>query len=235
MLTFDLQDIENRFNTIHDATPALDIDPRLSKPLIDTYPPPSYDEAIDDLPPEYSEAAPLAQRKVPAGDVDFKITGSKENSHRPIDFDTPAGIREHKGGKKKKGGGGGGGAGKSNPPPPANDPPPPPEDSNENPDEGAGDGAGDGNGDDGNNGGDGGDGGDDDWNAWGTATTSKKKKQKEKEEEERKAQEEADQKAGDLSWADEAENDDSWADAMTAGKTKKKDKVCLLTVWIEFH
>lgn len=225
-----MQDIERRLNTFRDATLAFEIDLRLPERLSNDISPPPYDEAISDLPPDYSVASPLAQRRTWAYETGVEeIRGSKtRSSHQVIDFESPFGIREHKGKKKK------GAAAKPAAPPPTNDPPPPPpEENSDRPDDGGGDagGSGDGNGDDGNNG------DDDGWgDPWGTATSSKMKKQQKKEEEERLAKEEEERKAQEeadaakntgLSWADDADgdNDDSWA-GVGAGKKKKKGKVC---------
>lgn len=170
-------------------------------------PPPSYQDAMNDLPPGYDTLAPLARQKdlIHESGPDKTSRVDEGNcSSRPIDFDDPTGIREYKGGKKKKnkggaGGGGGGGGGGGAPPEEST---PPPEDNNgEQPNEGgdAGQNNGDGGNDggdpgDGNNGGDGnGDGGDggDDWgDAWNTTTNKKDKKKKKQEEEERKRKEE---------------------------------------------
>lgn len=172
-----------------DTTITIRNDLRLLGPFDHSPPPPSYGDAIKDLPPEYSAIAPVAQQRdlIRATGPERRESPKTRSSHRIIDLESPSGIREHKG-KKKKGAGA-----KNTAPPPANDPPPPPppEDSGEKQDEGAGNDGGGGNGDDDNNGGDGGGGGDDDWgDAWGTATSKKKKQKKKEEEEEQKLKEE---------------------------------------------
>jgi hypothetical protein len=207
---------------------------RAPEPLLDDQPP-SYDDVIHDLPPEYSALPPLAQRKhrvlssAPQTPRDKSATKSSALLEDRmldvrIDFEILTGVREHK--KKKP-------AAKKAPPPPS---PPaggssdPPADEQTN-----GDGGGDG-GDTGDAGGagDGGDGGDggDDWGDWNVSGKKKDKKKKEEEEEaERLAKEEEERKAAeesatkDLSWADDAGGgDDSWAGFNTVGK-KKKSKV----------
>lgn len=204
-----------------------------------TPPPPSYDDAVNDLPPEYPALPPLAERKTPlSSSAPLAPATKSRNQSRSlykdtildvyIDFENPVGVREH---KKKKGGGGG--AAKK----PAAPPPPPDNGGSSNDggdDQANGDansggdaGGGDGGGDDGSGGGGGGgdDGGGDDWNAWGTvAGTKKKSKKQEEEEEERKAAEAA---KNNLSWADDVDEGgggDDWAGFTTAGK-KKKGKV----------
>jgi hypothetical protein len=193
-----------------------------------TTPPPSYDDAIADLPPDYSTLPPLATQK---SVFDAPVTPAAKSRDQSsallkdrsldvyIDFENPVGVREH---KKKKGGA----APKkvSAPPPPADN-----GGSSDNPgdDQAAGDGGGDAGGGDGGGDGDGdGDGGENDgWNDWTTSGSKKKnKKKEEEEEEERKAAEAA---AGNkLSWADDMDEgaDDSWAGFATVGK-KKKGKV----------
>lgn len=171
---------------------------RLPEPPSYDQPPPSYDDVIHDLPPEYSALPPLAQRK----STTISLTPqTHQKSHKPsssflkdrmldvrIDFENPTGVREHK--KKKPAGG------KKAAPPPSPSPPPPPPpaggadggDGNSNGDAGAGGDSG------GAGGGDGGDGGDD-WNAWNVSGKKDKKKKLEEEEEERKAKEEEERKA----------------------------------------
>lgn len=205
-----------------------------------SHPPPSYSEALNDLPPDY-DYAPSAQQKILPGLVRVsRYTSTGKNIRRKspglltdpahdvsIDWTTPIGIREHK--KKKKGG-----AAARNTS--GND-----DGENEHAEEGGEDGGG--GGDAGNeggaagngNGGDGdGDGDGDGWDEWVTTGNKKKDKKKKKEEEARKAEEErlakeeeekADAGGGgnNLSWADEMDgNDDSWAGFATVGKKKKK-------------
>lgn len=198
------------------------------------HPPPSYTDAVNDFPPDYATIAPFARQKNLAQDA--PATRAKKPHTPPssllvdpacdvgIDWENPAGIREHK--KKKPA------AKKATPAPQSsannagND-----DQADEGGDDGGdgggdGDGAGDGNGDDG--GGDDGDG--DGWDDWTTPASKKKDKKKKKEEEEQKAKEEEEAKAGggnNLSWADEMDGgDDSWAGFATVGKKKKKGKVC---------
>lgn len=205
----------------------------LNSPQLPSYtqPPPSYDDAIADVPPEYSTFPPLAERHIAKCDYapSTPATKSSEKSHSfwkndiinvDIDFGNPVGVREH---KKKK------------PAAKKAAAPPPPADTgggsdNAGGDSPGGDGGGDAGGGDagGDGGGDGGGGGgDDDWNAW-TTTGSKKKTKKEEEEEEeaRKAAEAS--AANNLSWADEADDGggDDWAGFAEVGK-KKKGKVGL--------
>lgn len=203
---------------------------RTPAPPVYTNPPPSYEDAIRDLPPDYTALPPLAERKnaVITAAPQTPVTKSNKRSSSLlkdrsldvyIDFESPAGVREHK--KKKaaakrtvplsppanSGGGGSDNAG----------------DDQANGDGGGGDAGGGEGGGDGD--GDGG-GGDDDWNAW-TVSGSKKKSKKKEEEEEEEKKKAAEASAGNtLSWADEVEDgaDDSWAGFATVGK-KKKGKV----------
>lgn len=210
-----------------------------------TSPPPSYEDAVHDLPPDYAVLPPLAERKTvvfhpapatPAKSRDQKSDLWKDDLlNTEIDFQSPLGVREHK--KKKAGtnkkpvatnstqpsGGGDDNAGE--------EPPPAEGDGGDGGDAGGGDGG------DGGGGGGGDGGGDDDWNAWTTSGSKKTKKQKEEEEEqERLAKEEEERKAAEasaannLSWAEDAGGggDDSWAGFDNVGKKKKKGKVCLL-------
>jgi uncharacterized membrane protein YgcG len=207
-------------------------------------PPPSYDDAVNDLPPEYPALPPLAERKTALSSVapPAPVTKSRSQSHSLykdtsldvyIEFESTAGVREH---KKKKGGGGGAAKKPAAPPPPADtggssngagD-----DQANGDGNSGGDTGGGDGGGDDSGGGGGGGDGGGDDWNAWGTVGSTKKKtkKQEEEEEEERKAAETAATAKNNLSWADDAEDGggDDWDGFNTAGK-KKKAKVSKYT------
>lgn len=199
-----------------------------------TEPPPSFDDAVSDPPPEYPALLPLAERKTALSPAAPPAPATKSRGRSrslykdtfldiDIDFEIPVGVREHK--KKKPSGGG---AAKK----PAAPPPPPDNgggsndagDSQSNGDGKSGGDAsgGDGGGDDGKGGG-GDDGGGDDWNAWGTVAGSKKKKKEEAEEEEKKAAEAATKNT--LSWADDVEEGgDDWAGFTVAGK-KKKSKV----------
>lgn len=202
-------------------------------------PPPSYDDAVNDLPPEYPALPPLAERKTALSHTAPPTPATKSRSQSRslykdasldvyIDFESTVGVREH---KKKKGGGGGAAKKPAAPPPPADTG----GSSNDAPDDQAngdtnsgGDAGGDGGGDDSGGGGGGGGDGGEDWNAWGTVSSTKKKtkKQEEEEEEERKAAEAAAAAKNTLSWADDAEDGggDDWAGFTTAGK-KKKGKV----------
>jgi hypothetical protein len=197
-----------------------------------TAPPPSYHDAVVDLPPDYATLPLLAKRKA---DVDGApaAPGTRSRNRASellkdreldayIDWENPVGVREH---KKKKAGGGN--AKKVNaPPPPADN-----GGSSDNPGEDppAGDGGGDAGGGDGSGDGDGGGGGDDGWNDWTASGSKKKKKTEEEEEEERKAAEAA--AGNNLSWADDMDEgggpDDSWAEFGTVGGKKKKGKVSL--------
>lgn len=197
-----------------------------------TAPPPSYDDAVADLPPDYDTLPPLAKRRAEVDGAPV-VSGTRSRDRASgllkdreldayIDWEKPVGVREH---KKKKAGGGNAkkvsvplqptenGGSSDNP---GEDPP-------------AGDGGGDAGGGDGSGDGDGGGGGDDGWNEWTTSGSKKKKKTEEEEEEERKAAEAA---AGNkLSWADDMDEgggpDDSWAEFATVGGKKKKGKVSL--------
>lgn len=212
------------------------------EPTHDGQSPPSYEEAISDLPPEYSTIPVLARAKVstPEPAPPHKIRDHKRQApgqcdpSASIDFGEPYGAREH---KKKKGAtakktqtnksAGSDNEGETN--------------ANNEGQDGGDAGSGGGSAGDGNNGGggdDGGDGGDDpgdDWTDWATGGSKKKNKKKKAEEEEQRAKEEEEKKAAEaaaatsaannLSWADETEAnaDDIWAGFTTAGK-KKKDK-----------
>lgn len=227
------------------AALALEIELLTPNPQSYDQPPPSYDDATRDLPPDYSTLSPLAKQKDLCGDcshsIETKDSRARSKSHL-IDLDHSSGIREHAKKKKKANQ-----ATQQSTPPPKDDgdKSPPPDENQNGGDSGSnGGGSGGGNGDNGGDGG-GGDGGDDD--GWGDAwnTTSKKKdKKKKKEEEERLAKEEAERKAkeeeekkaaeetaantnnDDLSWAndDSGNGDDSWADFAPAGKKKNKKK-----------
>lgn len=196
------------------------------------HPPPSYNDALNDLPPDYATITPFARQKdliqSPAPERTTKESRTEPRSlpvdpacDVVIDWENPTGVREHK--KKKP-------AKRATPQSTSNN-----ADNDDNPDEGAdegqgdgggdGGGSGDGNGDDGAGGGDDGDG----WDDW-TTPSSKKDKKKKKQEEEKKAKEEEEAKAAaannKLSWADEMDNDDdAWAGFATVGKKKKKGKV----------
>jgi hypothetical protein len=220
------------------------------------HPPPSYDDAINDLPPEYSTLAPLAKQKDFTHDsAPEKVTkeATTRTSSHPLNFDDSIGIREHAKKKNKNNNN------KVKPAPQQQSSLPPNDDGDKNPppeeDQSGGDagGSGDGNGDNGGDGGggdEGGDGGDDDWGAWDTTSSKKKNKKKKKdeeeemrknEEEERLAKEEEEKKAAeeaaagannnDLSWADDGNGhgDDSWTGFASVNnkKNKKKSKVRL--------
>lgn len=67
-------------------------------------PPPSYQDAVNDLPPDYDTLTPLARQKDLVDEsAPDRISGNFEvsRSSRLIDFDHPTGIREYKGGKKR--------------------------------------------------------------------------------------------------------------------------------------
>lgn len=215
-------------------------------PPLYTSPPPSYDDAIGDLPPDYATCPPLAERRTVIFHAAPAMPVEKSRDQPSafwkdgllnvgIDFQSPIGVREHKkkkGGTNKKpvattpaqaSGGGSDNAGEETPP-------------------ADGDGGDAGGGDGGEGAGGGGDGGGDDggedWNDWSTPGSKKKtKKQKEEEEEqERLAKEEEERKAAEapagnnLSWADDLDDnggDDSWAGFEGVGKKKKKGKVWL--------
>lgn len=199
-------------------------------PPLYTSPPPSYEDAVHDLPPDYATSPPLAERKTAIFHPAPAMPAKSRAEDPEIDFQSPLGVREH---KKKKGGG-------ANKKPVATNATQPAGGSDHAGDEAppaegdGGDGGDAGGGDGGDGGGDGG--GDDDWNSWSTPGAKKTKKQKEEEEEqERLAKEEEERKAAEataannLSWADDADGggDDSWTGFSSAGKKKKKDKVCL--------
>lgn len=197
-----------------------------------TNPPPSYDDAISDLPPDYSTLPPLAERRTTVAEVAPVAPATKSRDQSSsllkdrsrdvyIDFESAVGIREH---KKKKGPTATKKAAASTPPADNGGGSDNAGDDQANGDGAGGDaGGGDGGGGDGDGGG--GDGGDD-WNDWAVSGSKKKskKKEEEEEEEERKAAEAS--AAKNLSWADDVEDggDDSWAGFATVGK-KKKGKV----------
>ena len=229
---------------------ALEIELHTPDPRPYDQPPPSYDDAIKDLPPDYSTLAPLAKQKNLCGGCTPSI-GTKDPTARSksplVNLDHPFGIREHKGaGKKKKAKQAA--AQQSTPPPNDDGDKSPPPDENQGGGDGGSNAGGSGDGDGGNDGdGGGGDGGDDDgWgDAWNTASKKKDKKKKKEEEEEKKAAEEAaaaeaaaNVNSNDLSWANDGSGngDDSWADFAPAGKkkNKKKDQV-RFPVDLEYH
>lgn len=208
-----------------------DLSLQTPRPPSYTQPPPSYDDAITDTPPDYSSLPPLAQRKTTtfhaapplpvAKSLDQPSSLLKDTTHDVyIDFGAPFGTREHKGGKKKAkkstplalGNTGGGGSENGG------------SDNGDGTGGNDGGGAGDGNGDDGDGG--------DDWGAWAVSGSKKKSKKKEQEEEEeRRAKEEEEKKtSNNLSWADEMEdgNDDSWAGfATVGGKRRRRERYVL--------
>ena len=206
-------------------------------------PPPSYNEAILDCPPDYTTTDGLAQAKTDSDLADPPPLHAKQRKptrtnqlpqFMPIssfvDWDDQTGVTTHgKGGgnkKKKKNAGGGDWA----------------SDNEEKKDNDAGDGPGEGNPGEGNgHGGPGGDGGNDgggddgdDWAGWNTSKDKKKKKKgkggvDEEEEEKKKKKEEEANNA--LSWADEVKDtvEDDWGVAITGKKKKeKKKKACLI-------
>lgn len=203
-----------------------------------TNPPPSYDDAISDLPPDYSTLPPLAERRTTVAEVAPATPATKSRDQSApllqnrsldvyIDFENSFGIREH---KKKKGPTATKKAAASSPPADNGG-----GTDNAGGDQANGDGAdGDAGGGDGGGGDGDGDGGED-WNDWGISGSKKKSKTKkeEEEEEERKAAEASG--ANKLSWADDVEDggDDSWAGFATVGK-KKKGKVWFKpdTAWL---
>lgn len=248
---FCLQDnrANHKLDLVTDLTSCLPT--RSSEPPSYDQPPPTYDDVIYDLPPEYSALPPLAQRKSTAiffapriPQISHKSSSSLLKDRMldvRIDFENPTGVREHK--KKKPA------VAKKAAPPPSPPPPPPPPaggadggDDNANGDGGSGDAGGAGGGDEG-------DGDGDDWGDWNVNGKKDKKKKLEEEEEERKAKEEEERKAKeeeerlakeeeerqaaeasavkDLSWAEDnggGGGDDSWAAFTDVGK-KKKGKV----------
>lgn len=176
------------------------------------HPPPSYTEAITDLPPEYPALPPRAETKDLSQDgaalaKSAQVARRKgtEIIQKPIpdvsiDFENPSGVRERARGKKKKqaakkaaqnnNGGESDDEGEKKGG----------EDGQDAGDAGkGGDGAEGGNnngGGDGSGGGDGGGGGDDEWTGWGDVGGNKKKKKKKKqqEEEERRKKEEEEER-----------------------------------------
>ncbi|KMU90831.1 hypothetical protein CIHG_08635 [Coccidioides immitis H538.4] len=209
-----------------------------------TVSPPTYSDALKDLPPGYTvEDAPRSRiETLDSATLPAKRSILCKEVKRSIDWNDPSRFRECAKGKKKKNNGKKQ-TGNSNNKGGGNDEPPPPEE-NDLP-EGGNNGAGDdgGNGDDGAGGGGGGgdDEDNDDWIASNSKKSKKKKKAKKEEEEEeeeeerkRKEEEEEEQKAkdeevvpqtNDLSWADAdgAAQDDGWAE-ISAPKKKKKGK-----------
>lgn len=151
---------------------------------LDLLPPPSYEESIADLPPDYTGTTALAAAQ---GLVDAKldscppITGFRDSQRRPddkVDFTEPRGIRSHANKKAKKA------AKAAQKDKWADDDGEKKEEEAPPPDDGAGggdDGAGDAGGGDGG-GGDppGGDGGEDPDDIWGAAGGGKKNKKKKK-------------------------------------------------------
>lgn len=212
-------------------------------------PPPSYVDAIKDLPPDYAPAAlnndidtsPVFAHSCRKYATKDPLAPIGPSPIYPIDFSGAAGLRECKGGKKKK-----------NNRAQASNNWPGSENEGEKKDEGGSGGAADGNGsgggaaggDGGAGGGDGGGGGGDDGDDWGNdwatsgSKSKKKKKKQEEEEEQKRKEEEEEEKAAPaaatttnnpLSWADEVEEangDDAWGTFETVGaKKKKKGKV----------
>jgi hypothetical protein len=204
-------------------------------------PPPSYEDSLNDLPPEYVSTDALATTKL-FWDVSCPGSGSKMFSDAgKVDLGAIEGIREHANKKAKKaakqaakdkwadddneekkedapadGGGGGGG------------------------DDAGGDG-GAGAGGDPPGGGDGGDNNDEDWSFGGGGSKKNKKKKKKnawedfeeeekrkEEEEAKKAEEEAAAKAAEeapaSAFAGEADPIDEWGSFATVGKKKKGKK-----------
>lgn len=208
-------------------------------------PPPTYDDAVRDSPPEYT---PFAQKKDLTPHLIFEGIPSKariETSIFPnlpgsevlIDLNDSRGLRQRKGGKKKK-------QASAWPAPGENDKQGQGAEEGQNGSGAGGDGGGnsDGNGAGGGGGDDG-----DDWGEWSLGGSKKSKKKKKQEEEEKKRKEEEEKKAKDeeerrsteaaaeaaaqsngnnLSWADEMEaaGDDDWAGFATVGKKKKNKK-----------
>jgi hypothetical protein len=197
--------------------------------------PPTYDDAINDLPPEYStlpeqaEANPSSPESAPPPPCRKSYQDQKKSPVSSlIDFDGTSTFRQH--GKKQKaklaakstpaGGAptGNGGGGKKDDEPAGGG------------DKAGGNGAGSGGGDD-NGGGGGGDGNEEPWDDFTTSTSKKKKSKKKEEEEERKKKEEeaaaANSGGNNLSWADDLEGgngDDTWAGFTSVSKNDKKKK-----------
>lgn len=192
-------------------------------------PPPTYDDAINDLPPEYSTLPAQAEAK-PSSPASAPPRPQKKSAISSlIDFDGSSTFRQH--GKKQKAklaakstapagapaGGNGGGEKRDDEP-------------------AGGNGAGSGGGDD--NGGGGGGGGDEEpWDDWTTSSKKKKSKKKEEEEEKKKKEEEeaagANSGANNLSWADDvdgANDDDTWAGFTSVSKNDKKKKKDLVSI-----
>lgn len=225
------------------------------------HPPPSYTEAITDLPPEYSALPPRAETKDLSQDgaalaKSAQVARRKgtEIIQKPIpdvsiDFENPSGVRERARGKKKKqaakkaaqnnNGGESDDEGEKKGG----------EDGQDAGDAGkGGDGAEGGNN---NGGGDGGGGGDDEWAGWGDVGNNKKKKKKKKqqeEEERRKKEEEEERQRKEVEErkakeeegkrqaeevSGEADPDDAWAGFTPVGKKKKSKNEKVRHSWIK--
>lgn len=225
------------------------------------HPPPSYTEAITDLPPEYSALPPRAETKDLSQDgaalaKSAQVARRKgtEIIQKPIpdvsiDFENPSGVRERARGKKKKqaakkaaqnnNGGESDDEGEKKGG----------EDGQDAGDAGkGGDGAEGGNN---NGGGDGGGGGDDEWAGWGDVGGNKKKKKKKKqqeEEERRKKEEEEERQRKEVEErkakeeegkrqaeevSGEADPDDAWAGFTPVGKKKKSKNEKVRHSWIK--
>jgi hypothetical protein len=207
-------------------------------------PPPTYDDALNDLPPEYSIHPTTAEARVilrdgtpsnllPKNGAETPYTRDKPSPSIIIDFESAAGIRQRVSKKQKKA------AKKVAQEKWGGDDEDEDKTQDGNQDGTGGDGGGDGGNAGGDGGGDGGGGGGgdgwDDWATGGSKKKNKKKKKEEEEDEERKRQEEEEAAAAakattttnNLSWADEmndANPDDEWAGFTSVGKTDKKKK-----------
>ena len=190
-------------------TPPPSRDLWLESPHSDLLPPPSYDDTLTDLPPDYTTTDALATAQTPEYTPFSSLNASlcsnvpnclrlscntspcsslyldEKSFYADIDFGLgDEGVRQHKGPKKKNNNNNKKPAPAPDPPPPP-PPPEPPGDGNSGGDPPADSGAG-GSGDGGEGGGDGGDGGDekkgdDDWgDDWGTAAGKSKKKKNNK-------------------------------------------------------
>ena len=227
-------------------------------PPSDCSPPPSYDDAVTDVPPDYASSESLAHRKplcdsalppvylrrTPQPYEPRALSGLMSSSI--IDFDDTSNFQSHGGAKKKKqaakaanqakwAGSG--------------------DEGNKEGENGEGNDGGEGGGGSNNGNGGAGDDGGDDWDLGGgggkknkkgrkgknTVDDEDEKKKKEEEERKKKEEEEEEEEAaaaanggGSLSWADggDANPDDEWSGFTTAkkGKKNKKGKVHSFTI-----
>lgn len=196
-------------------------------------PPPTYEDAINDLPPEYStlpasaEAKSFSPESAPPRPCRRSYQDQKKSAVSSlIDFDGSSTFRQH--GKKQKaklaaknttsGGApaGNGGGGKKDDAPSGGG------------DKAGGNGAGSGGGDDNGGGG----GGEEPWDDWTTSSNKKKSKKEEEEEKKKKEEEAAAANSGgnNLSWADDVDGDDTWAGFTSVSKNDKKKKKDLVSI-----